>query len=181
MDTTNDVYNIISALQNLTVDELDRLRLKVLRRFGTYLLNIPDAPGPDDLLHETIEDLLRDKRRCPLQRVDLAVCIYKIVCSKVNNLHEKWKRRKITKVSVDVLEHHVPPVPDQEEQTALRENILARVADDSLLVQIVEYRLEHPEEEPIKAQKLAELLDVDIQDIYNANRRLKTRLKDMRS
>lgn len=181
MDNGNDIHNIISALQNLTVDELDRLQLKVLRRFENYLLNIPDAPGTDDLLHETIEDLLSGRRRCPLQRVDLVVCIYKIVSSKVNNLYEKWKREKITKVSVDVLERKGSPVSDPEDSSELRESILTRVADDPVLLQIVKYRLDHPEEEPIKAQKLAELTGLDIKDIYNANRRLKMRLKDVHS
>jgi len=89
----------------------------------------------------------------------------------VSHLYEKWKREGIIKVSDDVLNTvQVANGHDPE----LREKILPFIADDPLLTRIVEYRLNHPE---AKARDIAQALGVDMQEMYNANRRLKNRLK----
>jgi hypothetical protein len=168
--------NIVSALQRLTAEELDRVRLKLWKRFGEQLRNIPNAPDPEELLHETIEDLLTDRRRCPLERVALTICLMNIVRSKVSHLYEKWKSDGIVKVSDEILDFVSAPEVHESE---LREKILACMADDPVLTKIVEYRLDHTEQEPIKAQDMAEVLGMEIHEIYNANRRLKVRLKSL--
>ncbi len=69
-------------------------------------------------------------------------------------------------------EPHQNPVA--EHGAELREKILGYVKGDPLLERIVEYRLDHPE---AKARKIAQTLGVDMNEMYNANRRLKARLK----
>jgi len=49
----------ISTGENLLTEDYDRLQLRLRHQFGRQLRNIPDAPTPDDLLHDTIEDLGR--------------------------------------------------------------------------------------------------------------------------
>lgn len=163
--------DIVSALEKLSAEDYDRLRLRLWRQFGRQLRNIPDAPTPDDLLHEAIEDLLADRRHCPLERVALATCLVNIVRSKISHLYEKWKREGIVKVSDEVL--NTVQIEDTQE-SGLRGKILAFAADDALLTRIVKYRLEHPD---AKARDIARALGEDMQEIYNANRRLKARLK----
>lgn len=163
--------NILSALELLAADDYDRLRLRLWRRFGGQLRNIPDAPTPDDLLHNAIEDLLADRRHCPLDSIELTSCLLNIVRSKVSHLYEKWRREGIVKVSDDIL--NTVRIAD-EQNSELREKILAFVADDELLSRVVEYRLDYPE---AKAREIADALGVEMQEMYNANRRLKARLQ----
>ena len=165
--------DIVSALENLLTADYDRIRLRLWRKFGEQLRNIPDAPTPDDLLHDAIKDLLAERRHCPLERIELTICLVNIVRSKVSHLYKKWKQEGIVKVSDEALNTvQVVDVQDSE----LREKILALVADDPLLTGIVEYRLDHPE---AKARAIAEALGMDMQEMYNANRRLKARLKSL--
>jgi hypothetical protein len=166
-----EATNIVAAVEKLPADDYDRLRLRLWRQFGGQLRNIPDAPTPDDLLHDAIEDLLADRRHCPLTRVDLTICLANIVRSKVSHLYEKWQHAGIVKVSDEVLNTvQAADVQDSE----LREKILALVADEPLLIRIVEYRLDHPE---AKARRIARALKINMQEMYNANRRLKSRLR----
>lgn len=162
--------DIVAAVENLPAEDYDRLRLRLWRQFGGQLRNIPDAPTPDDLLHDAIEDLLADRRHCPLERIDLTICLANIVRSKVSHLYEKWRHKGIVKVSDEVL-NTVQTADDQDSE--LQEKILVLVADDVLLTRIVEYRLDHPE---AKARDIAQTLEVSMQEMYNANRRLKARL-----
>jgi hypothetical protein len=123
------------------------------------------------LLHEAIEDLLADRRHCPLARVDLTICLMNIVRSKVSHLYDKWRQTGITTVSEEILERFQAA---EIEDSVLRERILAQVNDEPLLSRIVEFRLDHPE---ARAQEIAEAVGLDMQAMYNANRRLKSRLK----
>lgn len=166
--------DIVSAVENLLTEDYDRLRLRLWRQFGQQLRDIPDAPSPDDLLHDVIEDLLADRRHCPLKRVDLTTCLVNIVRSKVSHLYEKWKKMGIVKVSEDILKWETPQNPKEEPEAALREKILECVEDDPLLKRIVEYRLDHPE---AKTRDFAQALGMEMQEMYNANRRLKARLR----
>ncbi len=163
--------DIVSAVEELLAEDYDGLRLRLWRQFGQQLHRIPDAPTPDDLLHDAIEDLLVDRRHCPLARVDLTICLVNIVRSKVSHLYEKWQQSGIMTVSDEILDR-VQAVGTEDSE--LREKILHVVIDDPLLSKIVEFRLEHPD---AKAQEIAESIGLDMQDMYNANRRLKARLK----
>ncbi len=168
--------DILSALEKLTSEELDRIRARLWRQFGERLRNITDAPTPDDLLHDAIEDLLADRRHCPLERVELAICLVNVVSSKVSHLYEKWKKEGIIKVSEDTLKWETSQNTAEEPGTELREKILECVEDDSLLKRIVAYRLDHAN---AKAWDIAQALGVDIKKMYNTNRRLKIRLKSL--
>lgn len=178
MQTTTP-SNIVLALEILTPEEIDRVRCTLERRFGNLLRNISDALNTDDLLHEAIEDLLEDKRHCQLDRVKLTICLMNIVRSKVSHLYEKWKKDGIIKEPQEVLEYDLSHHNPKPQSSELRGKILQLVKDDPVLLKIVEYRLEHPEEEPIKAKKLTEVFGMDIKEIYNANRRLKSRLEGL--
>lgn len=172
-DNVEHGLDIVSAVANLSAEDYDGLRLRLWRQFGQELHRIPDAPTPDDLLHEAIEDLLGDRRHCPLARVDLTMCLVNIVRSKVSHVYDKWRQTGIVIVSDEVLEKvRVGDAEDSE----LRDSILAQVRDDSLLSKVIEYRLEHPE---ARAQEIAEALGLGLQAMYNANRRLKARLKSV--
>jgi hypothetical protein len=166
----------MEALEHLTSEDLDRIRTRLWYQFGAQLRKIPEAPTPDDLLHETIEDLLADKRHCPLERIDLVTCLVKIVWSKVSHLYQKWKKEGIVTTSEDILQWRPYQNPTTDHMTELREKILSVVRDDPILERIVEYRLEHPE---AKARTIAQVVGVDMQEMYNANRRLKARLKGL--
>ena len=169
---------IVQALEQLTADQIDRLRCRLWRRFAAQLSKVPDAPDPDDLLQEAYQDLLVDKRHCPAEQLDLARCLFNIVRSKVSHLYDAWKKEGMIKESVDVLEYQ-SNVSAHVDDSALRAAILEQVQDDPLLLRIVEYRLDHAEEEPIKAQKMAMALGASLSDMYNANRRLKARLASL--
>ena len=166
-------FDIAAALEALSSAELNRVRLGLWRKFGQQLQSIPDAPTPDDLLHEAIEDLLADRRHCPLERVELTTCLLNIVRSKVSHLYDKWKRDGIVKVPEEILDRL--PI-DTEEHSGLRNVILAIVTDDPLLRRIVEFRLDFPE---AKARDIARALNLDMQEMYKANRRLKAQLRHL--
>ncbi len=163
--------NIATTLERLSSTELNKIRLRLWQKFGQQLRNIPDAPTPDDVLHAAIEDLLADRRHCPLEQIELATCLINIVRSKVSHLYEKWKREGIVKVSETMLN---TIQTDTEVDSELRDKILAFTTDDPLLRRIVEYRLEYPE---AKARDIAQAVGVNMQEMYKANRRLKARLK----
>ena len=163
---------IVTALKNLQAEDYDRLRLRLWRQFGRELQKIPDAPTPDDLLHAAIEDLLADRRHCPLEIVELTTCLLNIVKSKVSHLYDKWRREGISHVTDDILNtFQSADLPD----STLREKILAFVKDDPLLTSIVEYRLDYPE---ARASEIAQAVRISAHQMYNANRRLKMRLRD---
>jgi DNA-directed RNA polymerase specialized sigma24 family protein len=168
---SSPTVDIVAALDRLAAEEYDRLRLRLWRQFGRQLSRIPDAPSPDDLLHEAIEDLLADRRHCPLSRIELTTCLLNIVRSKVSHLYAKWKREGIVKVSDQVL--NMTPAP-ADQPSELRGKIVAFVSDDPLLRRIIEYRLDYPE---AKAREIAEALQIELSEMYNANRRLKARLR----
>lgn len=183
----------------MTQESWDRLRMRVAGKFRTQLSRIPDAPNSDDLIHEAIEDLINDKRHCPLDMISLPVCLFNIVRSKVSNIQKKWNhcREKENFQIIDSEEFDIPTNSlghyidssvshlskagdvlieeiSESEVPSLRERILFWIKDDPLLVRIVEYQLTSGGD--IKPRRIAEELKISIKDIYNANRRLKIRL-----
>lgn len=166
---------LLAALHALTGEEINGLRLKLWKRYGTRLRKIPNAPDPDDLLHEAIEDLLADRRHCP-PNLSVSTCLFHIVRSKTSHFYEKQKTDEIVTHSDEFADTvRVEHVHEPE----LRQTIITLIHDDALLTRIVAYRLEHCDDEPIKARTIAEVLGVGIRDIYNANRRLRTRLEKL--
>ena len=190
--------------EELDADTLDYIRLRLWRRFGEQLRKIPEASDPDDLLHEAIEDLLSGHRKYPDEDVKLTTCLFKIVHSKVDNIQKKWKRAQtrtrnepqnpetaqntdIVGAKIDFLsfaksQNGVAERLSPVKEPSLRKQILALVADDALLVQIVRLQLDamaNPGKQ-LKAKVLAEKLNVAVDEIYNANRRLKARLEQLK-
>ncbi|QTA84425.1 hypothetical protein [Desulfonema magnum] len=200
--------NIRSALENLKEEDIDRLRLKLRRRFGEQLRKIPTIPDmakfpsrdTEALFQEAVKDLLEDRRRCPTEtKKALLGCLYNIVRSKVSHIQSKWndvKKRKKERQNGYALENQpaniygrkinqhdlgkssdavVQQITSDAYQSKLHEQILSLVEDDALLKQIIEYQIDSGG--PVKAQKIADALGVGIEEIYNANKRLKARLK----
>ncbi|MDM8542664.1 hypothetical protein QUF90_16440 [Desulfococcaceae bacterium HSG9] len=187
--------------EELDTDTLDYIRLWLWRRFGEQLRKIPEASDPDDLLHEAIEDLLSGRRKYPDEDVKLTTCLFKIVHSKVDNIQKRWKRAQAraikephnpgTEQNTDIIGAKIDFISFAESQNSvadrlspvkepsLRKKILDLVADDALLVKIVRLQLDamsNPGKQ-LKAKVLAAKLNVAVDEIYNANRRLKARLE----
>ena len=171
--------NVLTTLEALTTEEWDRLRFRLYRAFAQQLGKLPDAPETDDLLQEAIQDVIVGTRHCPLEKASLVNCLFLIVRSKVSHLYEKWQQTRIIKLSDEELDRHLAHETSDAPAEDLRDAIIARVADDPQLLAIVEYRLAHAEEEPLKAQRLAEVCGLTVTDVYNANRRLKARLASL--
>lgn len=187
--------SISSALGNLTAEDWDRLRRLLWKKFG-WIDKIMGNPNPDDLLNESVNDLLNDKRHCPedslIIKKSLINCLYWIVKSKVSHIKDKLKRQEQQAESVsdeqpsdtfgqtirsEELDKARDSVTDRlisETEPDLKEQILSLVADDPMLEKIVKHQLENPDSNP---RHIAEALRIDIKDLYNANRRLKERLK----
>ncbi len=81
---------VIAALQHLTQQDYNKLLLKIVRKFGEHLHNIPDAPSPEDLLLQAIEKFLNGTRSLPPD-VGLSTCLFQAVRSDVWNIKEKQK------------------------------------------------------------------------------------------
>ncbi len=167
---------IVNALEQLTTEQIDRLRFRLWQRFAVQLSKVTDAPDADDLLQEAYQDLLDDKRHCPVEHLDVVHCLFNIVRSKVSHLYAAWRKEGIVNEPVEILEYMPDATAGPVEESPLRTAIMELVQDDPLLLRMVEYRLDHAEEEPMKAQQMATALGVPLSEIYNANRRLKARL-----
>jgi DNA-directed RNA polymerase specialized sigma24 family protein len=194
----------MNMFEELDADTLDYIRLRLWRRFGEQLRKIPEAPDPDDLLQEALEDLLSGRRKYPDENVKLSACLFMIVHSKVDNIQKKRKRAqaramkepynpgteqntvivgsKIDFISFAKSQNAVAERLSPVKEPSLREKILALVADDALLVQIVRLQLDAMSNlgKQLKAKVLAEKLNVAVDEIYNANRRLKARLEQLK-
>ncbi|QTA92960.1 hypothetical protein [Desulfonema magnum] len=193
----SDSSDILSSLKNLTPDEWDRLRLRLWKRFGGQLRSIPEAPSPDDLLHDAVVDLSEERRHCKLDKVSLLNCLFGIVRSKVSHIQAQWQRnleKNQQTVPIDAEKPDTQPLadfygrpagqndpkegfsPESSATSELYDDIRSLTEDDELLRQMVEYRYNHQDDNAPKAQEIADALGVPVREIYNANRRLKSLL-----
>lgn len=193
----SDSSDILPALKKLTKDDWDRLRLRLWKRFGGQLCNIPQAPTPDDLLQDAVADLLEGRRHCKLDSVALISCLYGIVKSKVSHIQTKRRRSLERNQQTVAIENEKPdtqPLADfygkateayepslgfsseSSEEADLYEAILSLTEHDELLKRMVELRHNHQDDKQLRAQKIANVLGVPVEEIYNANRRLKSLL-----
>jgi len=203
------------VLRNLTVDDLDRLRLIIAKRYSEYLCRVQGALNTDDLLQETFRDLLEGKRHCNLNKIRLRQCLLGIVRSKFSHIIEKeaGKSRKNSKChennisyASDSLGRALSPADNSVNRfdliaktehafvekisdlnnpaPDLREQIISFAKDDPFLEQMVTCQLDYLDRsehsrKPLKPRQLANKLEVDVTCIYNANKRLKRRLKSL--
>ena len=193
----SDLSDILSALKALTPEDWDRLRLRLWKRFGGQLGNIPEAPSPEDLLHDAVADLLEDRRHCKLDSVTLINCLYGIVRGKVSHIQARRKKsleknQQIvpidpekpdtlprTDIHGEATDRHDPAGEFSSESSAtsdLYDDILSLIRNDDLLRQMVDYRYNCQDGKAPKAQEIANVLGVPVGEIYNANRRLKSLL-----
>ncbi len=188
--------DIRSALNELSEEDWDRLRLRLWKRFGGQLRNISSGKDPDDLLGEAVEGLLEGRLHYNLDKFTLVNCLFGSVRGKVSQIYERWKRdleqnRQTVPIELEnpvalpftdsygkMLPRDEPMenfVPDPSAEANLYDAILSLIPkDDELLKRMVAYRYEHQDDKTSKAQETVDALGVSVNDIYNANRRLKS-------
>ena len=81
---------VLKALEKLSKEDWDRLRNQLWKKYSEILKKIPEAKDPDDVLHDSIDKLLRGVRNCPLYRIALTQCLSNIVRSEVHNIWTKY-------------------------------------------------------------------------------------------
>lgn len=90
-------------LRILTTEELDILRLKLWKRFGEYLRTIKRGCDPDDLLRETVVELVKGKKTCPGERIDPPTCLSDLVEKRVHALAQRLKIPRQPIPNIDAL------------------------------------------------------------------------------
>ena len=180
--------NVRTALRKMTKDEINRLRWKLWKRFGTILRRISSECDPDDLLLETFEDLLAGRRTWPSETVSLEDCISQIARSKVFNICRKSDRERVL-VQVKGNEKYGEPVADHEGKRLEhnlpfptitgkqqrfqdpRKCVEELFPDDELIQQMVLLRWDRPGQN-FKPADYATLLGVHVKTIYYARERI---------
>jgi len=164
---------VISALNSLKQEELDRLRLKIRRKFSW----LKGSYEPDDFLFEAIEELINGKRKWP-QGMNLQWCLFKITGWKISEYVSNGRTEIVTLTGMedyisDENDSKEDSIPDED---AAVDTILKLIKGDEFLEKMVRFILKTG---IIKSGEIAEKLDVDINEIYNATKRLKNRLKNV--
>lgn len=147
---------------------------------------IGDGVDLDDLAAQAICDTLSNKREKP-PGVNLVTFLINVIKSKVSHLLEKEARLQ---ARGNLSEHlapagahgetqGLPPPGDDQPQNddALLVKIRELVGDDGLLMGIVELWYHTPD---LKPKQIAETLGIPMQEMRNAQKRLRRRLEDLR-
>ncbi len=176
MEEQSNSY-ILSALAEISEEEWARLMLTVQKWFGHQLQNIQSAPSPEDLLHETVEDLINGTRSWPQERVSLIVCLRTIVRSKANHVLTKAALTEHVHVTDEVLEWNLDPKQTACSEREAVESVAASesVEDETIaelrsallqgnsygppLQQALEYWVNHLHDD-VTARQLAEALQL---------------------
>ena len=160
---------------------------KRLRFFAyIYFWWVPSKTGGvldvDDLVQEAMTKVIEGKRDWP-KHVDLFVLLCGVICSKVSHL-PKNRMLPIEEVrKADTLTSSPSAQQErvQQEQAfqRLRDKILKEVCDDSdpVLTLILKAWIEEPD---LKPQGIAAQLRLSIEDVRNAQKRLRTKVKKLR-
>jgi len=158
---------------------IPRLSLFASKIHSKVLQDVHGAPTPEDLVQDTITDVLTGRRTLPnLNEVSLLHALCSIVRSKASNYVNTIKSGN---VSWEEGEHDKATFPRQD--TILREEelfrtVFGKIEDDPELVLIAKKLWDEPRLTP---RELSALTDIEIKDVYNALRRLRYRLKEMKA
>lgn len=165
-------------------DHLVPRLLLVARRFHQRALcNYRGAPEPMDLVQQAIADVMDGRRRWP-QGVPLFNLLYGVMRSHVSNFAARQQPTGPAEAGTrhisldDVLVPAADALPADIRRSELREAVLRLVEDDPLLERMVELLFEDPH---LKASDYAAMLDIPVEDVYNAAKRLKRRATPLRS
>jgi len=192
MDLNSDV---LVELQNMTTDDHDRLRFTIIKLFGNRLQNIAYEISPEDILQIVFEKLITGTRKWPKEKVSLTRCIINIIKSEISHLERKIGNKasdqlsdelssdifenpliKGNKNQYDIKNAGVDSVTNHIIRKETQEEILAYVSDDEVLVQMLKIKFESSDMH-LKPNIMADALNIKVQDVYSANKRLKTKLK----
>lgn len=173
METINT--DILKAIAELSTETWERLLFKVNVQFGRQLQRIAEAPSAEDLVHEAVEDVVYGRRAWPKESVSLPVCLTNIVWSKVTNLRRKAGKTEMLPLFEETVDWEIDQLASREEEAKMvdwasateeipeepsaefREHLLHSVAQDQSLRPIVEYWLEHLNED-VTVEMIAQAL-----------------------
>ncbi|SLM30872.1 hypothetical protein MTBBW1_2500021 [Desulfamplus magnetovallimortis] len=195
-------------IRKLTKEDFDKILYTLIKR-NMNIHNYPGAPSIEDFLHDAIHDALTGRRtwREDLDIKTFLMNIVRSKISNFkekkgidknaisidqkfgddDNIHDSilfsstigdsigsvFSKPDYTKERNRIIDKMIG-----KENLDLKEQILLKVSNDSLLTRIVEYVFDNPGE-PVRARNIAAGLNIDIKDVYNANKRLKRLLKDL--
>lgn len=160
-------------------DLLKRLRYYAYGRYGWLTSKAGGAVDLEDLIQESIADMIKGRRQWPLG-LDVKIFLCQIIRSKVSHLLEKEGK------AVPEPEHALVPCPvpgytfhakeDEQRVGLLSMSIRKLVADDELLSRIAEEWIREPS---LRPREVASRLGLSSERMSNAHRRLKRRLASL--
>ena len=171
-------------------DILPRVQLWANHFHRRYLRQVRAAPSPEDLVQEAIVKLYTGKRKLP-DHVPLLTVIINNIQSDIWNFLTKegytkkdsqgkgrkgWGRHMgLEEWMQNFDEHALPPAA---ELNGLHDAIRAKIEDDRELIKMVDFLFEDPQ---LKPRDLARLMGLSIQHVNNAQKRLRRKLKSLRT
>ena len=171
-------------------DILPRVQLWANHFHKRYLRQVRAAPTPEDLVQEAIVKLYSGRRKLP-DHVPLLTVIINNIQSDIWNFltkegytqtDSKGKGRKGWGRHIGLEEwmhnfdgHSIPP---GAELRGLHDAIRAQVKNDLELTQMVDFLFEDP---LLKPRDLARLMGLSIKQVNNAQKRLRRKLKSLRT
>lgn len=171
--------HLVARLALYAQGKLMRLHWKGLPVNGTA--GAPGAAGPEDLAAEALLDCLEGRRRWhPGQEPDLLRFLKSVVDSKVNHLAESLENRRTRPFPEpgDCAGAAPPPaviVADQECADRLRAAVVRMIEGDEVAIQLLEC-LDAGIEKP---SEIAVLLEMDVAQVRNAQKRVRRRLEQV--
>jgi DNA-directed RNA polymerase specialized sigma24 family protein len=171
-------------------DILPRVQLWANHFHRRYLRQVRAAPSPEDLVQEAIVKLYSGRRKLP-DHVPLLTVIINNIQSDIWNFLTKegytkkdsqgkgrkgWGRHiGLEEWTHNVDEHSIPP---DAELKGLHDTIRIQIEDDKELTTMVDFLFEDP---LLKPRDLARLMDLSIQHVNNAQKRLRRKLKSLQT
>ena len=171
-------------------DILPRVQLWANHFHKRYLRHVRAAPSPEDLVQEAIVKLYAGQRKLP-DHVPLMTVIINNIQSDIWNFLTKegytkkdskgkgrqgWGRHIGLEEWMNDFDRQT--IPPSAELNGLHDAIRAKVANDKELTQLVSLLFEDP---MLKPRDLARMMGKSIKDINNAQKRLRRKLKSLRS
>ncbi len=202
MEEQSNSY-IISALAEIKSEEWKKLLLTVHKWFGKQLQKVSEAPSPEDLLHEAIEDVLNGRRSWPQEKVSLPVCLRTIVRSKVDHIVTKGARAERVHVTDEAIDWELdkeqmkqpeddmidnmatPEAPEENFASALGEYVFQGREYELELQQVLKYWVEHINED-VTIEQITAVLGLSSRDglvktlYHEARLVLRENLKDVK-
>jgi DNA-directed RNA polymerase specialized sigma24 family protein len=174
------------ALGAHTEKDWDDLRMRGLLYAYKYFSYIPyltrGRMSVEDLVHEALSDMLEGQRRQP-ENVDSFTFLCGAIRSEFDNLYRKEKAATFSEESLPPdYSPFLPSVSLEETQSVfdyqqLCDKVRELVSDDAELVSIVEVWFEEPD---MKPKDIACRLGLSMDDMHNAQKRLRRRAINLR-